>query len=67
MAESALAESEKGIPFSRGAYLRLSPSLKGSEVWGRGGRPAGDVKPHYGVGGEGNVQFQSGSRRWGKG
>ena len=53
MAESALAESEKGIPFSRGGYLLLAPSQKGSEVWGRRGRPAGDVKPHYGVGGRG--------------
>lgn len=37
MAESAIAESEKGIPFSRGGYLLLSGSQKGSEVCGREG------------------------------
>lgn len=47
--------ARKEFPFSRGADLRLSPSLKGSEVWGRGGRPAGEVKPHYRVGGRGLV------------
>lgn len=47
--------ARKEFPFSRGADLRLSPSLKGSEVWGRGGRPAGEVKPHYGVWGKGLV------------
>lgn len=53
MAESAGVESEKGIPFSRGGYLFLSRSLKESEVWGRGGRPAGEAQPPDRVGGRG--------------
>lgn len=68
MAESAIAESEKGIPFSRGGYLLLSGSQKGSEVCGREGAQRVMLSPIMGSrGGEGNVRFQAGSRRWGKG
>lgn len=67
MAESAVAESEKGIPFSRGGYLLLSRSQKRSEVWGREGAQRVMLSPIMGSWGGGDVQFQSGSRRWGKG
>lgn len=51
MAESATAESEKGIPFSRGGYLLLSRSPKGSEVCGREGAQRVMLSPIMGSGG----------------
>lgn len=51
MAESAIAESEKGIPFSREGYLLLSRSRKGSEVCGREGAQRVMLSPIMGSGG----------------